>query len=986
MSSMCSTSGHFGMNLVASQSFARMLQHQKLIQPIGNSGYTYVHRHEKYDAPLIRTADTVENALQDAYWIDFYDDFNDRDKVENLIAQHPGIQLRHEFWESMNAITIDVVDAGALKEMLDEVPGIKMVEPVIVHERPETVEPFLPLTAADIQLLSSTSGNENDPSLYDSGVDYHHPALGGCFGPGCKVAYGYDFVGDNGRSPDNDPSSSCDGHGTHVAGIIAANDTMFLGVAPQATLGAYRVFSCRGGTTNDLIIKALLRAAEDGMQVINLSLGGPGGWRQDREASLASKIAKNGTIIVAAMGNEGRMGAFEASSPGVAESLLTVASTENEYKASRYFTVRGTTSSNVKKRSSPLTEDSGVDIDDDSHEYSLKAHKSAAKKHQSLHEERAILYTGDTEMDLEHNTLVQIAPGQSAQVHGDACNPISLNLTGKIALVRRGDCSFVQKANNVQRAGGSGVIFMDNVPSSGFGADTRGTFLKVRTITMDDGIFLLNEIAKQKNPENGIWLQDGKGIKKVRNEEGGYLSDFSSMGPDAQLNPKPDIAAPGGGIWSTFPLKMGGYALESGTSMATPYIVGCVALYLSAHPEIKHTADSIKELFQNNGMPRMTQPKETVKGIASVIRQGAGLINMTAVFDNRVNASPSYISLNDSVRFLKKHNLTLTNSGDQTVTYRAQLAPAVGMLPFTDTMTVAKEPGLITADASATFSDETVEIAPGETATIEVTFEEPEMDPNMYVLYSGYVELVPETPSHAYPTVRVPFTGMYGDYSAVNVVDTNFGIKLIDGHGRLVRAPRSRTHGDLNVTTGAGNDGQIQNPGDLDRSTVDLLGSISDKIIGLPAPGIRDGRPPPGDHNGVPGNNTDPRRPNGPPLGNIIRSTNKDYMVVFRMIIASEMLVVDLVPGNSSDPYSAETLGVIKNGVAKYIPRNDDVEGNVYQVVTWRGEIFDENGNVIPVSSDASNTYRLRVSLLKPFGSVSNDKDFESHLSVPFHL
>jgi subtilisin family serine protease len=96
------------------------------------------------------------------------------------------------------------------------------------------------------------------------GIDYTHPALGGCFGPSCRVAYGHDFVGDsydgtNQLAEDSDPHDSCNGHGTHVAGalfiqflycllqnilnltsqlgIIGANDSEkgFFGVAPDGT-------------------------------------------------------------------------------------------------------------------------------------------------------------------------------------------------------------------------------------------------------------------------------------------------------------------------------------------------------------------------------------------------------------------------------------------------------------------------------------------------------------------------------------------------------------------------------------------------------------------------------------------------------------------------------------------------------------------------------------------------------------------------------
>ena len=82
--------------------------------------------------------------------------------------------------------------------------------------------------------------------LIDTGVDYTHPDLGGGFGPGHKVAFGYDFVGDgfNGTNkpvPDADPLDQCSGHGTHVAGIVGANPGNpygFEGVAYESTLGA----------------------------------------------------------------------------------------------------------------------------------------------------------------------------------------------------------------------------------------------------------------------------------------------------------------------------------------------------------------------------------------------------------------------------------------------------------------------------------------------------------------------------------------------------------------------------------------------------------------------------------------------------------------------------------------------------------------------------------------------------------------------------
>ncbi|KAI9599624.1 peptidase S8/S53 domain-containing protein [Syncephalis fuscata] len=89
--------------------------------------------------------------------------------------------------------------------------------------------------------------------IIDGGVDYTHSALGGHFSPGHKVAFGYNFVGNdftgfNNPVPSDDPIDTCNGQGTRVAGIIAGKQNPFYGVAPDATLGAYRVSGCVGTT------------------------------------------------------------------------------------------------------------------------------------------------------------------------------------------------------------------------------------------------------------------------------------------------------------------------------------------------------------------------------------------------------------------------------------------------------------------------------------------------------------------------------------------------------------------------------------------------------------------------------------------------------------------------------------------------------------------------------------------------------------------
>jgi subtilisin family serine protease len=120
-------------------------------------------------------------------------------------------------------------------------------------------------------------------AIVDSGVDYTHPALGGCIGPGCLVEVGYDFTGDNfvpgvsPAAPDDDPMDNCVGHGTHVAGTIAAqlqnNEYGFVGAAPDAKLGAYRMWGCGSRSTDEIELASFARAVEDGADIISYSNG-----------------------------------------------------------------------------------------------------------------------------------------------------------------------------------------------------------------------------------------------------------------------------------------------------------------------------------------------------------------------------------------------------------------------------------------------------------------------------------------------------------------------------------------------------------------------------------------------------------------------------------------------------------------------------------------------------------------------------------------
>ena len=184
--------------------------------------------------------------------------------------------------------------------------------------------------------------------MIDSGLYYLHPALGGCFGPGCKVAFGYDLVGDAyGASdlnpvPDSDPFENCTiaSHGTHVAGTIAGVANLksgkfstpfdFTGVAPNVILGAYRIYGCPDDiTTSDIFASAIYQAANDGADIISISVGFAAGYSDDVVAIAASRVTDAGYFVVCANGNAADQGLFGASAPAVGLDVFGIGSFEN---------------------------------------------------------------------------------------------------------------------------------------------------------------------------------------------------------------------------------------------------------------------------------------------------------------------------------------------------------------------------------------------------------------------------------------------------------------------------------------------------------------------------------------------------------------------------------------------------------------------------------------------------------------------------------
>ncbi len=184
-------------------------------------------------------------------------------------------------------------------------------------------------------------------AIIDTGIDYMHPDLGGGFGPDFKVIGGWDFANN-----DNDPMDDVF-HGTHVAGIVAANGEVE-GVAPEASLLAYKVFTSSGDAVDTDIIAAMELAldpdgdpfTDDAADVINMSLGGDGG--PDSPLSVAANQAMQaGIVVVVSAGNSA--GFFNLGTPASALDVVTVAATDNSAELASFSSSGPVTGINVVK-------------------------------------------------------------------------------------------------------------------------------------------------------------------------------------------------------------------------------------------------------------------------------------------------------------------------------------------------------------------------------------------------------------------------------------------------------------------------------------------------------------------------------------------------------------------------------------------------------------------------------------------------------------
>lgn len=644
---------------------------------------------------------------------------------------------RYAFSTLFNGFSIEIDSVDLAK--LTRIPGVKNIYPVEIIAMPETFESTInPELFSSLNMIGAAAAQSElgftgagiKVAVMDTGIDVNHPAFGGdgvaeldspFFYTSPRILYGFDFVGnDYNADPDaatynpvpvpDDIPDDCAGHGTHVAGIIGANDATndLKGVAPDVILGAYRVFGCEGSTTADVMVAAMERVLADGMKVLNMSIGSAFQWPQYPTAVAASRLVEQGVVVVASIGNSGASGLYSAGAPGLGENVIGVASYDNTEVFLPYFTVNSQDVGYVTMTFSPEPPISGSE------------------------------------------EIVDI---------GLACSSVAADLTDKVALAARGTCAFAVKAENAIAAGAIAVVISNNaagVFNGTLGAPLSDPTIPVVGISQADGIF----IRSQSEPTTMTWTDQ---MGSFPSPTGGLISSFSSYGLSPDLALKPDIGAPGGNIYSSYPLELGGYVSMSGTSMASPHVAGAVALLLQAKPNIKPM--TIRNLLMANAEPQMWWGNPGLGYLDNVHRQGAGMMQidetiMTRAL-NKITITPSKIAAGESEAGPYTTKLMVKNGSLSPITYNLSY---VNALSTGGTIT----PSFFGSDAWVEFNKSSITVPAKGIAYVKVTIH-PATGPDKGQ-YGGYIFLTPRVGSL---TLTVPFAGFVGDYQSIPVLNNN---------------------------------------------------------------------------------------------------------------------------------------------------------------------------------------------------------------------
>ncbi|MFF1398069.1 S8 family serine peptidase [Streptomyces sp. NPDC058287] len=585
---------------------------------------------------------------------------------------HTGSPRRLNLLLNAVAVTVKASEVAELKQL----PGVASVVPdAKMHILTDDSVPLI--NAPQVWQRKGPSGNGADGkgvtvAVLDSGVDYSHPDLGGALGKGHKVVGGYDFV-----NRDADPTDD-NGHGTHVAGIIAgraAEKGGVTGVAPGANLLAYKVMDDAGeGYTSDIV--AGIEAAVDPANphradVVNMSLGGYGDGR-DPLGTAATAATKAGVVVVASAGNDGP-GSGTVGTPAAADGVIAVGASVSglripgaTYKGGgKIQTYRGVISANPP--AAPVTTEV-VDLGQGTPEDWERAGDVKGKA------VRIDMLVADTQ---EHLSAWEIELAREAERHGALAIIGGKSSGGGPVLAAQPDTGGQARAAGLPDTAGQPPAKADGTVPLAPATSVKESGDSLRMDTM-----VMLGVDSTQYAELGRRLADGKVEVTISGTDvTDKIASFSSRGPDLNWDLKPDLVAPGYDIRSTIPksLYAPGYYRLSGTSMAGPHVAGAAALLRQLHPGEAPTRVT-SELVGST-----KQLKEY-----GATTTGSGRLDVAEAADRAdaaITTTPATLSY--GLADLAKHTvggskkLTVNNSGTRTRTVRLKASGEARVSPRT---------------------------------------------------------------------------------------------------------------------------------------------------------------------------------------------------------------------------------------------------------------------------------------------------------------
>jgi subtilisin family serine protease len=747
------------------------------------------------------------NIIEKAFIIEFNKSdetaFGSRDSYHSTFHKRAAsitYDIRHQFDSTtFTGLSISVTQSGTNEEvqrLLADIPGVAGVWPVYqiphpgmqnnvddssVSTPPET-SPILgrrqSATASGGDLASSLEMGGVDKlhakgikgkgikiGIIDTGVDYRHPALGGGFGPGFKIAGGYSFVNDNGTLTNGpDPLTTCisGGHGTHVTGklqlflnqikinitflgIIGMNPLSgsdgfpITGVAPEASLYMYRTFDCSNAGGSDTVMAGMLKAQSDGVNIISMSLSVGTQYPNvaDPLASVVQSMTKAGIAVVVAIGNEASLSQYatelySADYPSTEPGAIAVGAISNKDFPLVYPAVDSVGSSIGYASVWPLKFTGGA------HVYLLSDGCDPSVWSAALD---IVSQSG-----LINNTIFAFEAFTSIGY----CNPNSISSSWNSANVKP---LYVMGYNS---AIANPYLLEYNV----FSASYFGTIRYINLNTVDGQTLVSNYGTSGGFPKYTLNFTSNK-YSSPTQHTAGQVDYYSNFGPAYfTYDLKPQISAPGGHILSTYPLgSNSNYTILSGTSMATPYIAACYALVKSQLPAISPA--EILSLLQTTASPVSWVWDSTI--LSATAQQGAGLVNAYAAISASSRISPGQIVVGDDPTHTKygATNVTIQNTSGRSKTYTLSHLGA----GYTDGQLSGRSNSQTALYGSAIFPTSSVTIQAGKSLTVPFTIVPPpaaSITPSHRPVFGGYIKVS----SSASETYTVPYIG--APYSLFN--------------------------------------------------------------------------------------------------------------------------------------------------------------------------------------------------------------------------